>query len=399
MTTLAPPRGALLPKGAGARRFAAGALTNSMGVGFFYSFALLYYHAVSGLALSVVGSVLTVAGLAVLPLVPAVGRLADRIGAKSLLILAAVVRAAVFAGYETTRGLAAFAAFTVLAALGTRAEQVAAPMLCAAAPAAETSRWISLYRAAFNAGAGVGALLASLLLAVTSYHALGRITALCFLGAALIYATLPATPDARPTKTARPTPVWRDVAFLRVAVVNGVLWLVMIAVEYGLPVYFVDSLRLATWTVGAFFAVNTALLALLQLPVGRALERFDAGRALVAGALLYVAASVALAAVHALGASGRLPVVLAVVLVWTAGEMVAGVCVVVLLTRLAPPERRGGYLAFNQILVGISTALAPLLVTGALAAYPPLLWWAIAALVVAAAAHTPTRAAGRARDT
>jgi hypothetical protein len=227
------------------------------------------------------------------------------------------------------------------------------------------------------------------LVASTDYHTLGIGTGLCFLAAAITYATLPATPQVPALERTKPLPAWRDVTFLRVALVNGVFWLAALVLEYGLPVYLVQSLELPSWIVGGFFAINTVMVTVLQLPIGRRLQQLDQARAVVVGGLLYVGASLILASAAPLGNGLRLGGVLMVALVWTLGELITGQCVTVLLTRLAPPDRRGGYLAFNQMFVGIATAFAPLLVTIALLASAPLLWWSLAAVVVCAVVLVP----------
>lgn len=381
--------GRLLPPDPAAGRFALGATLNSIGIGTFYSFSLLYYRSVSGLGLTTIGIVLAVATLAGLPLMPWVGRVADRFGPKRMLVAAALIRAAVFGGYEATHGLAAFALITMAAALGTRVEQLAAPMLCASAASGEPGPWITLYRTAFNAGIGGGALLASLVVTVGNYHALGIGTGLCFLAAGLCYSTLPATPPVASAHAERPAPAWRDLPFLRVAVVNGVFWLAALVLEYGLPIYLIRSLELSTWTVGGFFGVNTVLVTTLQSPVGRWLQSRHQGWAVVTGGLLYVGASLVLATAMTVGAALRLAEVLAVAVVWSVGEVITGQCILVLLTRMAPAARRGGYLAFNQFFVGVATAFAPLLVTTALTVRAGFLWCALALTLVCAVALVP----------
>ncbi|MFD7131925.1 MFS transporter, partial [Streptomyces sp. NPDC059894] len=195
----------LLPEGSGVRRFAAAGLLNAVGSGFFISFALLFFKDVAALPLSTVGPGLTAASLAVLPLLPALGRLADRIGPHRLLVAASLARAAAFAGFLLLDGLAAFLVLAMLSSLGTRAEQIGSPLLAAALAgqdSAARSRWLALYRTIFNAGIGGGALLGGLLVTGgVGYPALGLCTAVGFALAAALYPTGRASDAPVPTDT------------------------------------------------------------------------------------------------------------------------------------------------------------------------------------------------------
>jgi hypothetical protein len=51
-----------------------------------------------------------------------------------------------------------------------------------------------------------------------------------------------------------------------------------------------------------------------------------------------------------------------------------------MLTSLPPQREQGTYMAFNQLFVGVATALAPLLATSLPAARPAALWWALTGL-------------------
>jgi MFS family permease len=70
--------------------------------------------------------------------------------------------------------------------------------------------------------------------------------------------------------------------------------------------------------------------------------------------------------------------------VYTIGELAVSQASLVLLTGLPPDEERGTYLASNQVLVGIATALAPLLATSLPGVRSAALWWALAGLSLAA---------------
>ncbi|MEU6506847.1 MFS transporter [Streptomyces sp. NPDC046942] len=158
--------------------------------------------------------------------------------------------------------------------------------------------------------------------------------------------------------------------------------------ESGLPVFVLRQLALPHWTVGALFAANTVLLTLLQLPVGRALDRFRPGAILALGGLGYLMLYVCAVLARSLSSAVAVAVLMAGMTVYTLGELAVSQPSLILLTGLPPEPERGSYLAVNQLLVGAATALAPLLATSLPGTRSPALWWTLAALSVVAALLT-----------
>ncbi len=268
----------VLPRGPGVLRFAVAGFCNALSTGFFYPFSLLFYVSLSGEELRTVGTVLTVTALAALPSLLLVGRIVDRVGPRPVLIASLVVRAGCFVSFVTFGGAAALAVGTLALAVSTRAEQTATPLVALQlAPEGQSSRWLALSRVVFNAGMGVGALIAGIFIvdSASGFALLGIANAVGILCTAALYAVVPRTPRpahsaARVRIKARP---WRDHKFLLIAVVNALLLVSALAVESGMPVYVLQELAMPTWTVGMLFAVNTGVLTALQLPVSRVLDR------------------------------------------------------------------------------------------------------------------------------
>lgn len=380
-----------LPRGRGVGWFGLAGLVNALGTGFFYPFQLLFFRSVLGLPLAVVGAGLTVATLAALPAVFQVGRLVDRVGPRPVLIGAALLRGGAFVGYVRADGVAAFLALSVLVAVCQRAEQTATPVLAAAvAPPGQVGQWLALAKVVFNAGIGGGALLASLVLVATpgGFTALGLVNAVSFAGAALLYLPLrgwtrATAPRRGPGGAARP---WRNPLFLHVTAANFVLLTVIVSAEVGLPVYLVDVLDAPSWTVGLLFAVNTALMVLLQIPVSGRLRDRRPLPVVALGVALHGGLPLALGVAAGLPFGSQLALLLLGMVAYTFGEIVATQTLAVLLVSLPPERERGSYQAFNQVLVGLSLGLAPLLVTAVLVRSPVALWWILLATVAVAAA-------------
>ena len=399
--TVAPRRARTLPRGEGVVRFGAAGFVSALGTGFFYPFSLLFFESLTGLALGTVGAVLTVTMLAALPALPGVGRLVDRVGPRPALIAAALTRTGCFIGFATTSGLLGFAVFSTALALANRTEQAATPVIALGlAPEGAGSRWLALTRVVFNGGMGAGALIAGLLVVDTpsGYVTLALVNAVGAVAAAVLYAVLP--PGRVPARSAKATAgrasrvrPHRHLPFLRIAFINAGLWMVAITTESALPVYVLRDLSLPSWTVGALFAVNTVLLTALQLPAGRLLDRFRPSAVLALGAASYAVLYVAAWAIAPAASEIVIAVLMVAMTVYTLGEMAVSQAALIMLTAAPPEEERGAYLAFNQIFVGVATALSPLLATTALSAGSAVLWWSLAAMSLLAA--TAALRAGR----
>jgi MFS family permease len=386
-------RTSALPQGPGVIWFGAAGFVNALGTGFFYPFSLLFFTQVSGFSLSTVGVVLTLTTLAALPGLFTVGRLVDRFGPRAVLIASTVLRAGCFVGFVCLRGIIPLALFSVALALGNRAEQAANPLLAVSlALEGQSSRWLALSRVVFNAGMGAGALFAGLLVVDTTsgFIFLGIVNAASFVLAGMLYMRVPGTvpaprqtdPDLAGTAHSRP---WQNVPYLRMAGANALLWTAALALESALPIFILRDLGLLSWTVGALFAVNTALLTVLQLPVSRVLDRFRPSAVLALGGLSYIVFYVASILVSSASQSVQLSVLIAAMAVYTVGEMAVSQGAMVMLTSLPPEEEQGRYMAFNQVFVGTATALAPLLATSMLDSWPTGLWWILTAISVVAA--------------
>ncbi|MFJ7768057.1 MFS transporter [Streptomyces sp. NPDC097107] len=386
-TDTAPRTGlrAVLPHGRGVVTFGLSNLVSALGTGVFYPYTLLFFPALLGISLTQVGTVLSVTALVALPGMFWVGRLIDRLGPRTVLIAAALLRAAGFIGYVSIRHVAAFALFSVLIALCNRAEQAASPALAVAlAPDGERNRWLALARTAFNAGVGGGALLGSALIAggETALMWLGLANAAGFLVAGLVLWPLrtPTVPPADRAKLSRGP--WRDGAFLVVVGFNSPLWMVALAVETSMSAYLIGTLGAPAWLAGTLFAVNTGLLMVFQLPLAPLLDRWGNLTVLLAGTLLTAVFLVAMALGGALGGTALVVLLLVGMVIYTAGELAVAHARYALLTDLPPPSELGSFMAFNQVAVGISGALVPFVVAALLDSAPAGLWWLMAALTV-----------------
>lgn len=403
----------LLPQGRGRWWFAGAGLLNALGTGSFLAFALPYLAHAGGLPLATVGTGLTVAYLVVLPALPALGRLADVLGVRTLLVGSALLRAAAFAGLQLLDGTLPFLLAAACLALGMRAEQIGSPLLATRLAErsphgdGELSTWLALSRTVFNTGIGGGAVLSSLLIgAGAGYGAMGAVTAAAFLFAAVLHLPLPAEAcgpraaeqqggtgagrggDAEPRAEAAPSRrgPFRRADFRRVSGAGALFFLAAVALESALPVYLLSLPGLPRWLPGLLLALNTVVLALGQLPMNKRMERYRPGLLLARGAVLAAASIPLFTAASLLSPLAALLATVAAMLGWTLSEMVLLQTASVLLITVAGESRRSSFLAAHQVSVGLASALGPLLVTSLMSVHPLALFGSLAAVCLCAGA-------------
>jgi MFS family permease len=150
-----------------------------------------------------------------------------------------------------------------------------------------------------------------------------------------------------------------------------------------MPVWILDRTDAPPITISVLFALNTVLVVLFQMPVSRRAENVrEAGR-------LQVLAGVAMAVscgcftisgvVHGWQAVGWL---LLAIVVLTLGEVMNNAGGWLLSLSLAPPSRRGRYLAVFNLGLAAERVAGPILVTNVLLRWSDVGWAASAGVFV-----------------
>jgi MFS family permease len=280
VTGAARARG-LLPPAGPLRRYAFVTLIDAIGTGLFLSVSVLFFTRVAGLPAKSVAVGLSLAGLAAMAGAVPLGSLGDRFGHRRMWVLLTVIQALVFAAYPFAR---TFLAFVVLTALASLAQVGTSPIrgayLSRIAGQAERVRARAYNQAVSNAGFALGALGAGVALGVgtrAAYVALVLGDAASFAICAVILLTLPAAPEgAAPPVTDSPVtqspdgrPVLRDLRYLSVCGLNGLLLTSGAILTVGLPLWIVHHTRAPAWTVAGGFLLNTLLVVALQVRASR----------------------------------------------------------------------------------------------------------------------------------
>ena len=383
-----------LPRLQGTGGFLVALLVDALGTGLVTPIALLYFHAIAGLALPAIGLALTVATVLTLPLTPLTGALVDRLGARRLVIASHLLQAIGFLGYLVVATIPTLLVTAVLVTAGARVFYAAAAALIAeiAAPG-EQDRWYGLVGATQSIGLGAGALLAGLVVGVSGaqgYRVLILANAVSFvLAAALVRWSLKVR---RPLRAAT-TPshqgyrtVLADRPFLGLLACNVVFALCAQVLGLALPVYATQALGTPLWVVGAAFALSTGLIVATQTIVVRLLEPYRRTRTLVAAGLLWAVANGLFALALAVPSALLVPYLFAVVALYTVGILLYAPTLTAVAAACAPHHLRGRYLAAYEFSWGVAAALAPGLFTVLYAIRPALPWLVVGVLVLIAGA-------------
>lgn len=367
----------------------AAALIDWLGTGLFLAMSTVFFVRVVGLSVTEVGSGLTIAALAALPLIALVGRLADRYGPRDMLILTEVLQGAATAGYLTVHGWWGFLSVTFLVAV---TQQAAPPLIQSLvgelAVEERRTKILAVHRTVINVGLSAGGLVAGLLLGLGLHHALQVLLiadAVAFAVAALVLCALPNPPGSRGRAVSGRWKALRDTRLLALSGYDALmsLWQPMLNVAF--PLWLATRTRAPLSLVGVLYAAACLCAIFLQYPASvLTATPVRAMRGYSYAALCLSASSLAFAAAPLGPAWAAIALLTASVLVLTVGEIGQVSSAWTLSFAIAPPGNRNVYLATFSAGRSLSRAVGPLLMTGVVLALGEAGWIALAAVFAAA---------------
>jgi MFS family permease len=389
----------------GFERIAAIALVDATGTGLYLAGAALYFTIVVGLSVGQVGLGLSLAGLCGFLTAYPIGRVADRLGAKRVLVTLLLWRAAGMACYPLVDGYGQFLLVTCLLGIAEKADSplMQATVAANAGPARRV-RAMAIFNATRNVGFTVGVLLALPILesgSRTAFHTVMVGDAVSFVAAAILVARLPLLEEVTAAGTrlrGQLRTVLRDRPFVALTALNGVLTIHMTVLSIALPLWVVQHTAAPAGAVSLLLAVNTVLTVLFQVRASRGAERLSgaailsrrAGLGLAVAAVLMAVASVADTAAWAFA------VLLAAIVAHTAGELWQSAGGWGLSYELSPVETRSSRIAFFTLGSIGQAIVGPALITGAVIGSGVAGWLGLAVLLALVSLAVPV-VAGRAR--
>lgn len=351
--------------------YEAGVVVNAFGRGMTLPFVLIYLHNVRGLSLGLAGVVAAAYAAASFAGSLAGGALADRVGARLVLIGALVAAGGGYGWFGFVHHpLQAFLAIAI-AGFGNGAFLPAQSATIAALAGQERRHGAyAVQRAADNLGIGLGATVGGAIAissdptTFTALFVLDGATSLLF---ALLLVVLPLR-DTSPKLVAAGEAAPRYRELFKQRLILGVIGLNVLYViggytllETALPVFAKNEGGVSEHGIGLLFLANTLAVVVFQLPISRLLE---GRRRLVALGVMCLGWSVAWAAVLFSGiwlhGSQALLVFVVAVAAFAVGECVLAL-VSTLVADLAPERLRGRCMSLIACSYAIGLTVGPVL--------------------------------------
>ncbi|MFJ5276802.1 MFS transporter [Streptomyces parvulus] len=377
----------LIPKAGVERKIASSTFISSIGFGMYISGSAVYFVNQVGLAAGEVGVGMSIAGLAWLPLSIPIGTLADRWGARQTAILFGVGQTALLISTVYVHSFAQF--LGVIVALGIFEQGgmvVRGAIFAEVIPEGRRVKLSAYTRSLFNLGFTIGALLSGIALSLdtrSAYLTLMLGNAVSATVVTVVYATLPYAKRRRAQRRdVYRQSRFRDYPYVAASVVCGILEICDTILTVGIPLWVVSSAGLPNGLAAWAIALNTVLVVLLQVRFSKGLETpSDTVGVLRRACLALVAACTLMSTTGWLGAFASIIVLVAAVVLLTAGELWNSAATWSLRYGLAPEGAQGQYGGAFELGSGIPHLVAGPLVVTMLIADLGATGWALVALV------------------
>jgi MFS family permease len=359
----------LIPAPRDQRVYLLAVLVNVYGTGLIITAMTLYAIKVVHLTPARTGLAMTIAGLVGLLVSLPAGRLADRAGPRDVYRVTLLVWAAAAAGYVfLAHSFVSFLIVTTVEGVALSASGAADVALLRRVGGSDATTFRSQSAAVLNLGMSLGIATAGVAIEVntaTAYRALLLGNGLsCLIGVAVL-GWLPRYAPLAGAREESPFTALRDRAFVGYTAVSGAMYMQYFVLALLLPVWVVFHTNAPRWSVSAFVIINTLMVVLFQVRVGKRVQTLRQG-----GAAFRRAGVIFLVSCSAMGLATGLPawaavlLLAAAVIAHTSGELWQSSGMFALDFGLAPPHAQGQY----QGLVGMGNfagqSLSPLVLVG-----------------------------------
>lgn len=389
------------------RNLAIQCILSAFGTGSFLTGTAVFFTQVVGLTGSQIGLGLSISAAVALLLQMPMGRLADRMGAQRLWVLASAVEAAAYFLWPFIASMAAFVLMLSTLALFESAARNARNVyrLQVFAPA-QRVRANAYMRAARNVGYTLGAAAAGIALGLHSHAALVAMPVvtglLLVVNAVMIKVVLPPVAAPAPARDDDPlhasSAAWRNRGFVTLAACNGVLASNQVLLNVVVPLWLVERTDAPRTLLAWLFGTNTVMAVALQMRASRGSDSVAGSlRATrLAGAAFVVSCAVLAVTHHTMG-------LVSILLIWlghvtiTGAELWQSAADWGFTAALSDPRRLGDYQGVWGMGYQLGAVVFPALYTYLALQWGTPGWVLIAAVsvVAAAAARPASRAAER----
>jgi MFS family permease len=359
----------VVPASRDQRVYLVAVLINVYGTGLIFTALTLYAIKVVHLTAARTGLAMTIAGLVSLAAAMPIGRLADRVGPRDVFRVALFVLGAAAAAYVLfARSFVSFLVVTTVDGIALTSSATANVALIRRVGGSAATTFRSQTVAVLNLGLSLGIATAGVAIevnTVTAYRVLFLGNALtCWAGVAVL-SRLPAYEPLPGAREESPFTALRDRPFVAYTALSGAMYMQYLVLALLVPVWVVFHTTAPRWTVSAFVIINTVIVVLFQVRVGKKVQTIGQG-----GAAFRRAGVIFLVSCTAIGLAAGLPAWAAVLLLAAAviahsyGELWQSSAMFALDFGLAPPHAQGQYQGLAGMGNYAGQALSPFILVG-----------------------------------
>ena len=371
MPSLNPGRAlmSLVPESRPQRIYLLTTLINTYGIGLILTAMTLYAIKVVHLTAARAGLALTIAGLVGLLAAMPMGALADRRGPRGISRLAMLLMAASAVGFVLfARDFGTYLIVATVQGAALSASVTADVALLRRVGGEEATTFRAQTQAVLNLGISLGVAtcgVAIQLNTVNAYRALFLGQALTSLIGVVVLGRLPKFEPLPGAHEESVVAALKDRPFLAYAVLSGAMYMQYFVLTLLLPVWVVYHTHAPRWSVSAFVIVNTVLVVLFQVRIGKTVQTIKRGGAAIrrAGVIFLVSCS-AMGLAAGIPAWAALLLLGAAVVLHTYGELWHSSGTFALDFGLAPEHAQGQYQALVGMGNGAGQALSPFVLIG-----------------------------------
>lgn len=358
----------LVPEPGPQRVYGLAMLVNTFGFGLIVTAMTLYFTRVVHLSTGQVGLGLTIAGLVGLLAGIPTGDFADRHGPREMVRGTLLVQFVVTFCYVFIHGFPAFVAVASMEMLGFGAYGAASGALLRRVGGENATAYRSVTRAIGNLGMSLGALGCAVAVQIgtpVAYRSLIVVNALTFLASWVILGRLPRYEPLPKPESGRRWVALADMPFVAYAALAGALSMQYWVISGPLPLWVVGHTNAPRWSVPLFLLVNTALVILFQVRVGRKVETVrQGGTGLLRAGVIFLFSCSAIGLATGIPGWAALLLIAAAVALHTFGELLFAAASFAIDFGLAPAHAQGQYQGLAGIGFGAGAAAAPVLMIG-----------------------------------
>jgi MFS family permease len=359
----------LVPSSRDQRVYLTAVLINVYGTGLIFTTLTLYGIRVVHMTAARTGLAMTIAGLISLLATMPIGRLADRRGPRDVYRVTLFVLGAAAASYVFfAHSFVSFLIVTTADGLALSSSTTANVTLLRRVGGSDATTFRSQMTAVVNLGISLGVATAGIAIelnTVTAYRALFLGNALSCLIAVAVLGRLPRYEPLPGAHEESAFTALRDRPFLSYTALAGGMYMQYLVLALLLPVWVVFHTSAPRWTVSAFVIINTVLVVLFQVRVGKTVQTIrQGGDAFRRAGVIFLVSCSAMGLAAGLPAWGALLLLAGAAVLHTYGELWQSSGMFALDFGLAPPHAQGQYQGLAAIGNFAGQAVSPFILVG-----------------------------------